>query len=253
MPFSGSENRLEEDFAPEYTAWSAAPTPETTGALLRKLHPTIQKGISMNAGGDSSPNTLGQARRLTLSAIRTYDPSKAKLSTHVINNLQGLRRYTRQRQQVLRVPEQVSLSRAHLLRTTADLEERLGREPTDEELGDYTGWSPKRLEKIRAAVMPASEGLFQGSGGEDEAAYDPATYQPGVEDQRHRMVLGTVYAGLNPVNRKIFEWTLGWNGNPTLQNQEIAKRLSLSPGAISQRKTAIQAMLQEAAQLGMLK
>ena len=254
MPFSGSSNQLEDDFADDFGAWQAEKTPVTTGALLRRLEPTIRKGISINAGGDSSPTTLGHARKLTLSAIRTYDPTKAKLSTHVINNLQGLRRFNRQRQQVLRVPEQVSLSRTHLGRMSSELEDQLGREPTDDELGDYTGWSPRKLERVRAAVLPASEGMFAGSGGSDEeSAYEPATYQPGAENSGNRMLLGAIYADLNPVNKKIFEWTLGWNGNDVLQNQEIAKRLNLSPGAISQRKAIIQQQLLEASQLTMLR
>lgn len=249
MPFGSKLNQLEPEFSDAYTAWSQSPTPQTTGAMLRQLGPAIRKGIALNAGGDRSPNTLGNARRLALGALRTYDPARASLTTHVVNNLQGLRRVTRQRNQVLRVPEQISLSRAQLLRASAELEEQLGREPNDDELGDYTGWSPRKLSKVRSAIMPVSEGMFEGSGGDEESSFAPATYQPGVANPTHRMLLSAVYADLSPVDKKIFEWTTGWNNQASLPNGEIAKRLGLSAGAISQRKARIERTINDAAQL----
>jgi DNA-binding NarL/FixJ family response regulator len=41
----------------------------------------------------------------------------------------------------------------------------------------------------------------------------------------------------------ILEHALGLHGKPVLQNQQIAKKLRLSPGAVSQRKAKIQAKL----------
>lgn len=251
MPTSPPKSMLEPEYEPLFNAWKQTPSPASTGALLRALRPTIDTGLAMHAGNDRSPTAVGHARRIALGALSSYDPSRAKLSTHVISNLQSMRRYERQRQQVLRVPEQVSLSRQHLMRASADLEDTYGREPTDEELSDYTGIAPRRLQKIRAAVLPASEGMFaDNSGDEESSSYDPATYQPGASGRRMQHAMHqVVYADLNPINQKIFEWTLGWNGQPRLENREIARRLNLSPGAISQRKAKIQELLTEAAQL----
>lgn len=251
QPFKPSKSMLEPEYEPLFNGWKQKPSPESAGALLRALRPTIDTGLAIHAGGDRSSTAVGHARRIALNALGSYDPSRAKLSTHVISNMQSMRRYERQRQQVLRVPEQVSLARHQLLRASADLEDIYGREPTDEELSDHTGVSSRRLQKIRAAVLPASEGMFaDNSGSDEESAYDPATYQPGGgTKQLQRAMHQTVYADLNPVNQKIFEWTLGWNGHPKLENREIAKRLNLSPGAISQRKSTIQQLLTEAAQL----
>jgi DNA-directed RNA polymerase specialized sigma subunit len=41
------------------------------------------------------------------------------------------------------------------------------------------------------------------------------------------------------------EHTLGLNGKKVLANTEVAKRLSISPGAVSQRKSRIQSRLDE--------
>jgi DNA-binding NarL/FixJ family response regulator len=46
------------------------------------------------------------------------------------------------------------------------------------------------------------------------------------------------------------EHTLGMNNKKVLSNQEIARKLGLSPGAISQRKARIQQLLDRREDLG---
>jgi DNA-directed RNA polymerase specialized sigma subunit len=54
-----------------------------------------------------------------------------------------------------------------------------------------------------------------------------------------------VYHDLDEVNRKVFEWTTGYNNKPILKKIDVAKNLKISPAAVSQRIDTIQKRLNE--------
>ena len=54
-----------------------------------------------------------------------------------------------------------------------------------------------------------------------------------------------VYRSGGPLDQKFMEWSSGMHGKPALSNQEIAKRLHITPAAISQRKAKIAEKLSE--------
>jgi hypothetical protein len=82
-----------------------------------------------------------------------------------------------------------------------------------------------------------------GEGGEP---YDPAVQNMNTAGKAW---MGLIYADLSQSDKKIFEWTLGWNGHKTLQNQEIARRLRRTPGWVSQRKLLIQKTIERESDL----
>lgn len=229
---------LEPEYAPAFTAWQANPSPTTTGALLRTVKPSLDKAISAHIGA-GDPIVNGQAKKIALGAFKTYDPTKARLGTHLMNQLQSLKRITRRQTQVLGVPERISLAYNQMTGATAELEERLGREPTDNEIADHMGLSLSRLRQVRRSPAPMSEGYFSEAGEDDEGGFNPE-----VLSSPSRAYLNLVYSDLDPVNQKIMEWTLGMNGRRPISNQAIAAKLRISPGAVSQRKASIQRMIE---------
>jgi hypothetical protein len=52
-----------------------------------------------------------------------------------------------------------------------------------------------------------------------------------------------VYDDLGPTDKLIMDLTLGRNGRRKVSTAEIAQKLRMTPGAISQRAAKIQAML----------
>lgn len=239
-----SKFKIEPEYQQPFEAWKAEPTPQTSGAVLRALQPAIDQGIRAYAGKSVGPTTKSHARKITLQALKTYDPAKAALGTHVINHLKGLRRIQRQQAHILRTPERVMLDRGRLEDSRVDLEDRLGREPSTQELADYTGLSPKRIEYVRKFRSPVSEGLFSArSVGGEMSGFAPAV------SQQSDVWLRAVYTDLNPTNQKILEWSAGLFGQPVLSNKEIARRLRLTPGAISQRKAIIQQQINQREEL----
>ena len=239
--------KLEPDYEIEYNAWKEKPNPQTTGLLLRKVQPAIDRGVQAHAGKNVSPVLRSSARRLALTAIRTYDPAKAQLGTHIINHMKGLRRIGRQQSQVMRIPERVSLDQSFLANAEAELNDRLGRDPTITELADHTGLSAKRISQVRSYRHPISEGSFLGmtQGGESSG------FLPAVSQDNMDIVTRAVYDDLDSINQQIMDWTLGRNGTRPLSNQEIASKLRMTPGAVSQRKALIQRRIDEMEQLEM--
>lgn len=242
-----SLGKLESQFEQEYTAWSEGPTRETAGTLLHKLQPTIDQGIFASLGKQVGPNVRSRARRLTLDAVRSYDPQQARLGTHVINHLKGLRRYSRQQRQILAVPERFAIDLQYLNEHEEELRDKLGRDPTIDELADQAKISRRRITRLRSYRPPAAEGslLAMTAGSEDDQ------FAPSVEGPESVAVVEAVYGDQNPTNQKIMEWTLGLHGEKPLTNREIANRLRLTPGAVSQRKAIIQRQLQQMEELGL--
>lgn len=238
MPVFDPPDKLETYYQEPYQAWKSKPSPNTTGNLLRAAKKDIEKGISLHVG---RPNPLirSQAKRIAIQAFESYDPTKnVKLSTHLINNLQGLKRITRKQTQILKVPERVSMDQNRVRLAEQELLDDTGREPSMQELADYTGLSTKRLQYLQNFKPAISEGSLEQEG-EDNQEFAPAIKSINDRDPW----LDIVYGDLDPVNQKIMEWTLGLNGQPVLQNQQIADRLRITAGAVSQRKNKIQSLL----------
>ncbi len=244
-PATISDWRLEAEFNKPYTAWKSAPSPRTTGDMLRAVDPIINKGLSSYAGaGRTSPVLRSHAKQIAISALESYDPKRAKLQTHLLTHLQGLQRVASQQRRVLSIPERVLLDRYHLSEDTANLQDMLGRDPSDKELADRSGLSLKRIEYIRRLNTPLSEGSFSANA---EGLSLPA---PAVQQQETDTWVEFVYGDLNDIDKKILEHTLGLHGSRQLSSQQIAQKLRISAGAVSQRAERIQKKLNQRDELG---
>lgn len=233
-----SKDMLEDDLRPAYTEWKAKPGPETNAAMLKALHPTIEGAIRTHVGGPN-PLLVSRARVMTLQGLKSYDPKRGRLKSHLYNHLLGLKRANRQQTTVLKVPEKVQLDKYHLAQAEAELAATLGREPTDAQLADHTGFSPARMAKVRAYQSGLSEGYL------DDATQGQAFGGARSLAQHKSHWPEIVYDGLDDYHRKIMEHAFGLNGRRPLANHEIARRMNRSPGAISQAKARIQKLLDE--------
>lgn len=246
MPFNSNDDLLESNIRPSFDLWKTDPSPVNTSALLKTVHPIITAAMRTYGGG-TSPTLMSKAKLITIDALGRYDPSKAKMKTHLMGHLQGLRRAAAKEQQILSVPEQVGLDLNMVREAETELKDQLGRDPSTSELADRTGLSLKRLGYIRKASPSYSEGSMQRTIGDGENIFTPAVAQnPQANEAWHDFV----YYDLTPVDQIIMEHALGLHGKPVLSNQAIAKKLRLSPGAISQRKSKIQDKLNMRDELG---
>lgn len=253
-PAGDPPDLLEADFAPAYAAWKARPSLQANGHVLRAIDPVIQSAVKTYGGSAPSPTLVSKARKMALEVLPRYDPKQTKLKTFLMGQLQGLRRASAKDTAIINVPEQVQLDHHHLTRAEADLRDQLGRDPSTDELADATGLSAKRIAYVRKLRMPASEGgiLQPIQGGEGDDFNDPAVRSlSGDADAKAWHAF--VHASLtDPADQVIMEHTLGLNGRAVLSNQEIARKLGITPSAVSQRKARIQGKLDERQSLGIL-
>ena len=225
-----------------YENWRKQKTPENLATVVDAASPVINSALTSYAGG----NTIfrGQAKRLVAEAVQSYDPKQGvKLKTYLHHQLQPLTRIARQHTQAVRVPERITMDNYHITQAHQRFFDEHGREPTDDELADFTGYSTKRIAHVRKLSkfdMPESAITARNEEGEQE------TYYPGVDQvDPQRVWMEFVHHDLAPVDKKILEWKTGIYGKQILSTNEIAKRLKLSPGAVSQRAARISARLAE--------
>lgn len=235
-----SIDRLEPKYATPFNAWKAAPNMATTGSLLKAVQGDIDKGMFAHVGGKTDPILYSRAKKMALQAIKSYDPTKARLGTHIVNQLQGLKRVQRQQNQIIHIPERVAMDQGYIERAKAELADELGREPSMAEISDHTGISPKRINYVHKFRYPMAESTFSGMSEDENESFSPA-----VQQQQTNSWHEFVYSDLDPTNQKIMEWTLGLHGSKPLSNQDIARKLRMTPGAVSQRKAKIQSILSQ--------
>jgi DNA-directed RNA polymerase specialized sigma subunit len=226
-----------------YSHWKTNPTPDNMGALLETTKPIINSALTTYAGGNKAYH--GQAKLLAVKAFHSYDDTKGtKLHTHLMTQMQPLMRTAREHNMPVYIPERVSIEGAQMRRATSELKDQLGREPSDKEIADHTGLSTKRIFHIRKFDRGdvAESGLTMRSedGSEEQ-------FHPSMETKDHNKIyLEYVHHDLDPIDQQIMEWKTGLYGHDVMSNNDIAKRLKLSPAAVSQRSAKIAGMVAEA-------
>jgi RNA polymerase primary sigma factor len=94
-----------------------------------------------------------------MKAVERFDPAKGgKLSTYSSWWIkQAIKRALASQTKTIRLPVHLVDKIARMRRTSLRLQEELGREPADEELGEELGFSAQRVAQMRtAAIRPAS-------------------------------------------------------------------------------------------------
>src|SRR6201994_1774425 len=94
-----------------------------------------------------------------MKAVERFDPAKGgKLSTYSSWWIkQSIKRALANQSKTIRLPIHVVDKLFHMRKAAVKLQEELGREPTDEELGDELGMSARKVAQFRtAAIRPAS-------------------------------------------------------------------------------------------------
>ena len=220
--------------------------------MVGKLKPIIDSALKTYVGAEASPSIKLQARRMTLDGLRSYDPEKSKLKTHMMWHLQGLKRAAAKSNQILNVPERVRIDSHYVNNSFNELTDQLGREPNDSELADYTGLSNKRIERVRNFKPGLSEGAatqaFAGS--ESEDASDPSSVIPG--QRQGDAWRNFVHDGLDDRAKLIMEHTFGMNGKKILDNISIANKLRITPARVSQLRADIQKKMDSRERMGLL-
>jgi len=236
------------DMETAYAAWRTAPNPKNMSSVLTAADPYISRSIQRHLH-TSDPVAKGRAKALLAKSLPRYDERMSSLPTFIDRQLQPLIRWQAQRNSVVKVTDRMRTESARLARAEKELNDELGREPSTRQLSDYTGLPASRIEKIRkstANIVPGSHVIGEGVDGVQTEAGD----MPVNNDQEaFRSWVRFVQNDLSDIDQNILTHTLGLDGAAVLSNKDLAKRLMLSPGAISQRKARIQQLLDRGPEL----
>lgn len=215
--------------------WQKKCTPQNTKVVLQLLKPTIQSALHTYVPGQQSSFKI-KASAMALQSLRQYKPTKgASPKTFVFTNLQRLNRLRRQRQNLIHIPESQVYAKQLVEKKITQLSQDLGRDPTDEQLQDATGMSKKKLQR----VLSAGTTIFNDSASMDQNQRASTFSVSDLSDQDY---FKYVYNSVGPLDKKIMQWTSP-KAKVQLSNNQIAKKLRLSAGAVSQRKAKIQQLL----------
>ena len=246
-PFSSPQKvtGVSSDFSSVFDEWKKTQTPATNTKLISTIQPVIDTALSSYVGPNPTPAIRSRAKLMALKALNTFNPQEGNVRTHLLSQMQSLRRLSAQEQNIIAIPEQVGLDYQKLNEAENELRDRLSREPSDDEIADATGLSTRRIKKIRGFHQPIAEGATVIETADDYAdAGGIASQIPGQTDAQDAW-LDFVYGDLTPTDKLIMDMTLGRNGRKKTSTQEIAHKLNISPGAVSQRAAKIQNMLNQ--------
>lgn len=227
--------------------WTRTKHPVHMQAMLDHLAPDIDKAIYAYSGLNTGPAVKTKAKLLAAKAIKTYAPnSGSSLKSWVYTQLQPLSRYSRELAPSP-IPERAYQQLSELKKTEADFYENKGRVASDSELADMTGMSLRQINKIRGMdkrVFSEGSTAFAGE--------NPVTSQEILAAQNpnfRKDTLDTMYSSFTPQEQVILEHKLGYNGKKVLSNNDIAKKLKMSPGRVSQLTSSLASRLDEYANL----
>lgn len=187
-------------------------------------------------------------------AVDRFDPSRgAKLSTYAAWWIrQTIKRALSNQGKTIRLPVHLGDKILKVRRVALQMSEELGREPTDDELGEEIGIASRKVSQLKtASIRPASldapigdDDLTEfGESVADEEARTP--FELLREKDLHNKVDGLLDE-LNDREKKIISQRFGFGGGERKTLQQIGNKLGVSRERIRQLESIALAKLRRA-------
>lgn len=177
-----------------------------------------------------------------MKAVERFDPAKGgKLSTYGSWWIkQSIKRALANQSKTIRLPVHLVDKISKMRRTAMRLQEELGREPTDEELGEDLGITASRVAQMRmAAIRPAS--LDAPIGDEDsnnfaEVVQDESADTPyeQLEEKTVTRMLQEMVKTLDPREATILRARFGLDGGPQKTLEEVGQKFGVTRERVRQ-------------------
>lgn len=204
-------------------------------ALVRS-HSTLVERIARRHHSSGSPEDLEDLIQVgmvgLLEAIKRFEAERGVLAPYAAATVSGtIKRHLRDRGWRLRIPRSLHDASLKVARTSAQLESKLGREPSEQELAEQTGLEIEQVVEARALLGSATPLSLQAPTSDGMPALDEAVGDDDVNYSRAdvRMFLNSLQRDLTERDRKIVALRFGLDQTQT----EIAGAVGVSQMQVS--------------------
>lgn len=177
-----------------------------------------------------------------MKAVERFDPAKGgKLSTYGSWWIkQAIKRALANQSKTIRLPVHLVDKIAKMRRTAMQLQEELGREPTDDELAEALQTTPARIAQMRmASVRPTS--LDAPIGDDDSNSYSEVVQDENaetpyemLEDKTVTGMLAEMVTRLDPREATILRFRFGLDGGSERTLEEVGEKFNVTRERVRQ-------------------